>query len=285
MVPRSWLYVPGDRPDRFDKAVASGADQVVLDLEDSVAPLRKQYARDAVCDWLSHHPGTATVRINDPAHEEGRRDLDQILSDPGARARLHGFRIPKVEDPALLRYVGDLVDQVAVDCVLHPLVETALGVLRLPDLVQAHPRLRSVGLGAGDLVAGLAVGAGVEALQWAEGALVFQSAAGGLDSPPMSVHPDVRDLDALSRTSRMGRARGFHGRSAVHPTQVPIINDAFTPEDDEVVRARAVVEALADPEVGVTLTGGRIADAATVKHAERVLALADTYANRSTHTS
>jgi citrate lyase subunit beta/citryl-CoA lyase len=137
------------------------------------------------------------------------------------------------------------------------------------------------GLGAGDLAADLGVGATADAGQWAEGWVVFQSRALGLLPPPMSVFPDIRNLGSLRSDCLRGRALGFYGRSAINPAQVDVINRAFTPPGEEVARAREIVRSLQDPGSGVTVVGGHVVDAATVKNAERVIALASQYSDGS----
>jgi citrate lyase subunit beta/citryl-CoA lyase len=280
-LPRSWLYVPGDRPERFPKAVASGADQVVIDLEDSVTLPRKGYARDAAVDWLARSERPVTVRINDIRTPEGRRDLDALLADPQAAAHLRGIRVPKVETGDQARQVSDAVDEARCAGEVYPLVESALGVIRIPEISSAHPRVRMVCLGAGDLAADLGVGVAADAMTWAEGRLVYYSRALGLLPPAMSVFPHVTDTESLRADCARGRAQGFHGRSAVHPVQVSVINHAFTPAPGEVAAAREIINALSGQGGAVTTTGGCVVDAATAKYAERVIALATDYSHGS----
>lgn len=282
------LYVPGDRPDRFAKAVASGADAVILDLEDAVVAGRKAYARSAVAEFVGQEqPVPVQVRVNELTGPELSADLAALTGLSSAAARsggsggavppgLAGLRLPKVESPDTVR---DLARRIAVP--LHPLIESAVGLESAYAIANAHPAVASVGLGEADLRSDLGV-TGEEGLTWARSRLVVAARAAGLPPPAMSVHADVRDLDGLTASCVTGRRLGFVGRSAIHPRQLPVIVAAFRPADDEVARAEELLAAVAEAatrDSGTTvLPDGRFADRAMVAAAERTLALAHRYA-------
>jgi citrate lyase subunit beta/citryl-CoA lyase len=260
----TWLYVPGDRPDRFAKAVASGADAVILDLEDAVAPPRKAYARAAVAEFLGdRHAVPVHVRI---------ASVEDLPATTGAA----GLRLPKVESPEQVRAVAALTG-----AELHPLVESAAGVENAYRIATAHPAVASIGLGEADLRSDLGV-ADEAALAWPRGRLVVAARAAGLPPPAMSVYPDVSDVDGLAASCRLGRRQGFLGRAAIHPRQLPVIVEAFRPEPEEVARAvtllAGVAEAADAGEGTVVLADGRFADRAMVGAARRVVELAARYA-------
>jgi citrate lyase subunit beta/citryl-CoA lyase len=260
----TWLYVPGDRPDRFAKALASGADTVVVDLQDAVAPGRKAYARDTVREFLATpQPVPVTVRINGPA------DLDAIAGLPG----LAGLRVPDV------RAVDD-VERVAVRAPgipLHLTIESAIGVERAYAIASASAAVEAIGLGEADLSSDLGV-TDESGLLWARGRIVLAARAAGLPSPAMSVYPNVSDLDGLARSCVSGRGLGFLGRAAIHPRQLPVIVAAFLPQAAEVDRALEVLDALdaaaARGEGGAVLPDGRFVDRAMADGARRVVAIA-----------
>ncbi|GAA4467165.1 HpcH/HpaI aldolase/citrate lyase family protein [Phytohabitans houttuyneae] len=260
----TWLYVPGDRPDRFAKAVASGADAVILDLEDAVAAPRKEYARAAVADFLTQrHDLPVYVRIASTA-------------DLPAAAGATGLRLPKVETAEQVRAIAALT---AVE--LHPLIESAAGVENAYRIATAHPAVASIGLGEADLRSDLGV-TDETALAWPRGRVVVAARAAGLPPPAMSVYPDVSDVDGLAASCRLGRGQGFLGRAAIHPRQLPVIEAAFRPEPEEVARAVALLAGVAHAaEAGegtVVLPDGTFADRAMVGAAQRVLDLAARYA-------
>ncbi|MFD1930201.1 HpcH/HpaI aldolase/citrate lyase family protein [Nonomuraea mangrovi] len=259
----TWLYVPGDRPERFDKAVASGADVVIVDLEDAVAPARKDEARRNVVDYLGAGRAAVHVRVNDPATEAGRRDLRALAGSPPA-----ALRVPKVESVATL----DLVD---LDVPIHALLESAAGVVNAAAIA-AHPRVAGVALGEQDLTAELSI-TDEAALDHLRLQVVLAAAAAGLPPVPMSVYADIGDEAGLLASTRRGRGLGLFGRAAIHPRQLPVIREAFTPTPEEVARAREIAEAAERAgDVGaVALPDGRFVDAPVLARARRTLALAD----------
>lgn len=263
------LYVPGDRPERFDKAVAAGPDVVILDLEDAVTPARKEFARRAVAEYLaSARPGTVMqVRINGRWTPWWHDDLASLAGLPG----LAGLRVPKVESVDDVRAVSDRLPGME----LHATIETARGVQALAEIA-AGPAA-SVGLGEADLASDLGIGdgAGLEPIRLA---LVVASRAAGLPPPMMSVWTALDDEAGLLASCRVGRARGFLGRTAIHPRQLPTIRAAFTPSEEEVGAARTVLAALESAErdgSGVAVTpDGRMVDRAMRPGAERIVLLA-----------
>ncbi len=193
MTPRSWLYVPGHRADRVAKALAAGADAVVVDLEDAVPPDQKQAARDTALRLAAEggHDRPLWVRVNDPAGPWGEADVDAL-----AGLSLTGLRLPRSEDPAVVREVGD-----RAGLPMQLLVESAAGLARAADLATAHPLVAGLGLGEADLSADLRV-TGDEGLAWARGWVVVAARAAGLPSPVQSVYTDVADLAGLRAEHR-----------------------------------------------------------------------------------
>ena len=180
-----------------------------------------------------------------------------------------GVRIPKCEDPLAL----DDLDRRLGSRPLHVLVESALGVEVAYALTQCVG-VATIGLGEADLRADLGV-TDDAGLLWARSRVVNAAAAAGLPPPNMSVYPDVGDLDGLRRSCEVGRRLGFLGRAAIHPTQLPVIAEAFRPSVDDVARARELVDAAETSESGAVLTAdGRFVDEAVLRQARRTLALA-----------
>ncbi|MFE4963815.1 HpcH/HpaI aldolase/citrate lyase family protein [Streptomyces sp. NPDC056660] len=250
---RSLLFVPGDRPDRFAKAAASGADLVVLDLEDAVAPERKATAREFVRDWLAGGRA-ALVRIN--AHGTPWYEDDLAMAqDAGAP-----LMVPKAEDPE--RLAGHRTVQV-------PLIETALGVLRARELC-AVPGVVRPAFGSIDLAAQLAVNpADREALHHARATLVLAAAAASVAPPVDGVTTAVNDTEAARDDTVYAARLGFSGKLCVHPGQVAVVHEALAPTPGEVRWAREVVEAAAGNTVAVL--GGNMIDKPVVDRARRLL--------------
>lgn len=259
------LYVPGDRPDRVANALAGDAGTVLVDLEDAVAPDRKEYARAEVARILAATTGRAVqVRVNDVHTASGAADLAMVAGLP----RHVGVRLPKVSDPATVRAVASRLPGRE----LHPLLESALGVERAYRIAAADPAVASIGLGEADLAADLG-SADDAALAYPRSRVVVAARAAGLPAPAQSVYPDIRDLDGLAASCRAGRAMGFLGRAAIHPAQLPVIVAAYAPGDAEVAAAR---ELLAAATGGASaLPDGRFVDEAVLRSARRTVAIAD----------
>ena len=248
------LYVPGSRPDRFDKAVAAGAG-VILDLEDSVAAEEKPAARAAVVEWLAttSYDGPLQVRVNAPGSDDLELDLDALPVDVDVR-------LPKVESPEDLKTVADRD--------VHAILESAVGIENALDIAR-HPAVETLALGEADLAAELGLD-GEDAFGWIRSRVVVASAAAGLPAPMMAAYPAVRDLDGLAESCRRGRSLGMRGRTAVHPSQVPVIRAVFAPSAHEVAWATEVLTALDSAGVA-TLTDGSMVDAAMARRARAIL--------------
>jgi citrate lyase subunit beta / citryl-CoA lyase len=269
VTPVTWLYVPGDRPERFATAAASGADVMIIDLEDAVDAAHKDQARANTVDYLSTVPTRSArpavhVRVNDLTTRRGRDDLAALADVPG----LDALRLPKVDSPVDL-------DGVPGPVPVYALLESARGLANT-EAIAAHPRVAGIALGEQDLAAELSL-TDERALDHLRLRVVLAAAAAGVGPVPMSVFTTVTDLEGLRASCAHGRALGMFGRTAIHPRQIPVIRAAFSPTAAEIAEARAVVEAAeAAGETGAfVLPDGRFVDAPIITRARRILALAD----------
>ncbi|MEU5806953.1 HpcH/HpaI aldolase/citrate lyase family protein [Streptomyces sp. NPDC004244] len=261
----TWLYVPGDRAGVVAKALHSGADAVIVDLEDAVSASRKEYARAATAELLAERPPVAVhVRVNALDSPWGGADLAALTGLRG----LSGLRLPKVTAPQQVAQAADRTGGVA----LHALLESALAVERAYDIARAHPALRGLSLGEADLCADLGI-CGEAGLDWPRSRVVVAARAAGLAPPAQSVFPDIRDMEALAASCARGRALGFLGRAAIHPRQLPVIERAYLPAPEEVSAAEEIVAAARRSPGAVALPDGRFVDPAVLAGAERVVAL------------
>ncbi|MEU5684334.1 CoA ester lyase [Streptomyces venezuelae] len=269
--PLTWLYAPGDRPDVVAKALLAGADAVIVDLEDAVAPDRKEYARAATVEFLSSpQPLPVHVRVNALDGPLAEADLRAIAPLPGVA----GLRLPKVTTRAeVIRVAERAVPADGGAPALHALVESALGLEHAFAIATAHPALRGISIGEADLRADLGVRDDT-GLDWARSRVVVAARAAGLAPPAQSVHPDIRDLAGLAASCARGRTLGFLGRAAIHPRQLPVIERAYLPTPAEIERAEEITKAAASDEGALALPDGRFVDKAVVEGARRVLALA-----------
>jgi citrate lyase beta subunit len=268
---RSWLFCPATRPERLPKAETSGADAVVVDWEDAVAPADKDRARAAALPFLCS-PATGArrcLRPNALRTADGLRDLLALL-DAGA---VPDAIVPaKTESAEELRILDAVLGGPHARIRFLPLIETARGLAAAAEIA-AHPRVAGLVLGGADLAADLGAELAWEPLLWSRSRLVQAAAVAGIavvDVPCLAFDDDA----ALAAETRRVRALGFTGKLAIHPRQVAIVNAAFTPDPAEVVQARRIVEAAAAAAGGVAVVDGRMVDAPVVRAAERVLALA-----------
>jgi citrate lyase subunit beta/citryl-CoA lyase len=254
--PLTWLYVPADRPDRVEKAIASRAHAVIVDLEDGVAPGAKAKAREGLSSLLGiRREKPVLVRVN--AGVEA--DLEAL-----AALEIDGVVVPKVARPD---------DVPAIGVPVHCLVESALG-LEAAFAIASQPGVAGISLGEADLRS--ETGVLEEGLDWARARIVNAAVAAGLPRPPQSVYLLVEDPDGLARSCARGRAVGHLGRTAIHPAQLEVIERAYLPTEDEVARARATVERL-ESDLGASALGGELVDAAMLGAARLVVALAERY--------
>ncbi|MCE3555994.1 CoA ester lyase [Pseudonocardia sp. RS11V-5] len=263
---RTLLFVPGDRPERFAKAAASGADLIVLDLEDAVAPAAKPAAREAVREWLAAgNPGM--VRINPPGTEWYDDDVAAVVGAPGTGAAGPApVMLPKAQDPA---EVAELVAALGPAAQVVPLVETALGVHRAVEVCGVEGVVRA-GFGSVDLASELGVDpVDREALRFARSALVLGSRAAGAAAPIDGVTTAVRDEPLLLEDCAHGLSLGFTAKMCIHPAQVGPVATAFSPTPEQVEWARAVVGASAAG--GVAVVDGKMIDKPVVERARALL--------------
>lgn len=265
LLPRSYLFVPGDRPERFDKALTSGADAVVADLEDAVAPAAKAAARDHVARLLEACPDRSriVVRVNDEAAEGFAADLDMLC-----RGRACAVMLPKAERPATIARLRQACPGIAV----LALLESARGVLAAEALAST-PGVQRLVFGTIDyaldmgLQGELADSVGLDA---AAARIALASRACGLAPPVAGVTAAVNDDDRLRLELLRARAHGFAAKLCIHPRQVPLVHAALAPGADELAWARRVLDA-ANGAPGAVLLDGRMIDRPVVEFARRIL--------------
>ncbi|WP_236796221.1 CoA ester lyase [Amycolatopsis sp. GM8] len=249
---RALLFVPGDRPDRFDKAVASGADGVIVDLEDAVADADKDAARSQVDEWLSRG-GEALVRINGSGTPQFEADLELVAK--------HGCPVvlPKAEDPRVLA---------GIEVPLVPILETALGIEAAMALC-AVKNVARVAFGSVDLATQLGVRHDDElALGYARSRLVLASTANGIAPPIDGVTTTLDEESALIADIQHARRLGFGAKLCIHPKQVPVVRKGFLPTEEELRWARQVLTAGAS----ASAVDGQMVDRPVLERARRLLA-------------
>ena len=268
MTERSYLFVPGNRPDRFEAASRAGADVVLIDLEDAVAPADKAAARRAASEWLAASR-PAHLRINGADTEWFDEDL-LLLTLPGAQ----GVMLAKAEEVAPLTAVQRAATRALP---LIPLIESARGLWNVMALASA-PGVARLAFGSVDFQLDLGIDGEREELLMARSQLVLASRVAGLLPPLDGVTMTLDDMEALSRDVAYARRLGFGGKLCVHPRQVAVINDGFLPTATEVAWARRVVAAAAAAEDNACRVDGKLVDRPVIDRARAILRTADSKA-------
>lgn len=274
---RSWLYVPGNRPDRLASAPGRGADAIIVDLEDAVATADKNAARDAAARWLAGQRAPSCdlwVRVNalalaDDVRATTTRELSGIVV-PKADAALLAQADAALRERERALSLPDGQFQVVA------LIETASALLSAARIAAA-PRVVHLGLGEADLIAELRLrpSANRDELRSLRLQVVLGAAAAGIGAPIAPASTDFRDLDMLRQSTQELYRLGFRARTAIHPAQIPVINSVFTPDAGEIEQARALVAAFERGGAGASVDEhGRMIDSAVVRPAREVLARA-----------
>jgi (S)-citramalyl-CoA lyase len=264
---RSWLFTPATKPDRFDRAAEAGADVLILDLEDAVAPPDKEAARRSALEWLAGQGGggvARVLRVNAPGTLFGLEDLLALARSP---AQPDMVLVPKADSAGTLRLVDAVLGEAGKTARLVALIESAQGVAAAEEIARSTPRLAALFFGAADLAADLGADVAWEPLLAARSRVVNAAALAGLaavDSPFFALAED----EGLRAEARAASRMGFTAKAAIHPRQVAAINEAFTPTADQVSEARLI---LAENAKGVGTVGGRMIDEAVARKARRIL--------------
>lgn len=261
---RTALFVPATRPERIAKALASGADRVIVDLEDAVEEALKDQARDNLRDFLVGHPeAQILVRVNAPGHRAHDADLEVCREHAGVT----GVLLPKTETMEQIHLAH------ATGKPVWPIIESARGLVALP-LLAGTPGVERLSFGSLDLGLDLNLRTDSEAaeqvLAQARYAVLLNSCAAGLAAPLDGVFPAIQDTEGLHRHVAFARDMGFGGALCIHPAQVPVIHGALEPDAEELQWARRVVEK-ANNGAGVFTLDGRMVDAPVISRARSIL--------------
>lgn len=279
MARRSILFSPGDQPDLLRKAPDAGADVVVMDLEDGVAPGEKDAGRACVNEVLAD-PGfdpdcEVCLRVN-PDMTTADDDLAGALA---GGATVDSVMLPKPDSAGAVEDLASLLDEHDVDAPVLALCESAAGVLHAEEIAAAEP-VDAVAIGAEDLAADVGASRseeGIEVLHAREH-VVLAAAAAGVDAVD-TVFTDIEDTDRLAEETAFARDLGFDGKMAIHPAQVSVVNEAFTPTAEQIEWARRVLDAAEGAAAegrGVFRVDGEMIDAPLVARAEDIVERAET---------
>jgi citrate lyase subunit beta/citryl-CoA lyase len=232
LAPRSYLFVPGNRPDRFAKAAASGVDVVVIDLEDAVPPAEKKIARAALAEWLSTNSTPVAVRVNDVNSEWFRDDIAVCRAPSVAAVMLP--KTERIDDIFLCEFAGKPTD-------ILPMIETAQGFRNVVAIAQHRLTTRLV-FGNVDFQLDLGIDGDDEQLLYFRSQIVFASRIGNLLPPVDGVSTTLDDPEQITRDTLRAKRLGFGAKLCIHPKQVAAVNAAFIPSEKDVEWAQRVAD-------------------------------------------
>lgn len=262
---KSVLFVPGSRPERFDKAFATGANRIIVDFEDAVEEELKAQARENLAGYLSERPDAkVVVRINAVGHPQHQDDLDFCRSAAGVSAVM----LPKAESPEQLWGLGYLEKP------LWPLLESAKGIRALDAIAQVSG-VERLTFGALDLGLDLGLRAGSAAAQKVMDQVRYQmilaSVSAGLAKPIDTVFADIANVEGLRQMASDGRDMGFVGMLCIHPSQVAVANEVYSPSEAEIEWAKKVIAAASTQSAAAFRLEGRMVDAPVIRQAKQLL--------------
>ncbi|MET0541081.1 MAG: CoA ester lyase [Variovorax sp.] len=259
----TYLFVPGDRPDRFSKAVATGADVVVLDLEDAVTPDRKGVARSRVADALATDKFRACVRINGADTQWFEEDL-RLLALPGVMAVM----LPKAETAQAFGAIADAAG--ASNVAVIPIVETARGLSRVESLANGAG-VHRLAFGSVDFQLDLGIEGDEQELLFARSQIVLASRLAGVVAPIDGVTLAVNDAAQAHRDALRARRLGFGGKLCIHPAQIAPVREAFAPDAQAIAWANGVLAAAAQSTAGALTYEGRLIDKPVIDRARTLI--------------
>lgn len=258
--PRSYLFVPGNRPDRYAKAIAAGADAVIVDLEDAVPPNDKPSARAALAAWLS--PDHAVlIRVNGAESQWFREDLG-LCKSPG----IAGVLLPKAENVEDIRAIAERSE---ASTPILALIETARGFWNAHAL--AHPKVQRFVFGSIDFQLDLGIQGEQEELLYFRSQLVLVSRIAGLEAPVDGVTTAIEDAERIRADTLRAKRLGFGAKLCIHPRQVNVVNECFEPTAEEQSWAKRIVEAAEAVHGAAVSVDGKMVDRPVIARAEAIL--------------
>lgn len=272
---RSFIFVPGLRPELFQKALASGADIVCVELEDGIAPKDKDAAR-ANALRLFETPTAPdgierVVRINALREAFGLADVRAVLE---AATPPPVLMLPKVRDPEEVVLLDDLLSERGHETRLHVIIETSRALEAAFEIAHCSPRIDALFFGGVDMAAELRCRNAWEPLLYARSRVVHAAAAAGLDVVDVPFL-DLGDAQGLADEAARAKALGFAGKGAIHPSQIAVLNEVFTPSADEIARARGIIAAFEQADTGLVVIDGKLIEKPVLREMRRIVAIAE----------
>jgi (S)-citramalyl-CoA lyase len=270
---RSFIFAPGLKPEMYPKALASGADIVCVELEDGIAPKDKDAARHNAMALFAEPQADdgveRIVRINCLREAFGVSDVQAVLATDTPPPAL---MLPKVRTPDEIVWLDNLLTERGHETRLHIIIETNAGLEAVHDIARASPRIDALFFGGVDMAAELRCQNAWEPLLYARSRVVHAAASIGVDVIDVPFL-DLEDLEGMEREARLARDLGFSGKGSIHPKQIQVLNDVFTPDKARVDHARRVIQAFEEADTGLVVIDGKLIEKPVLREMHRVLAI------------
>jgi len=274
-VRRSFIFTPGLNPEMFPKALASGADMVCIELEDGIAIKDKDEARKNTINALKNlkinNDVELVVRVNCQRTKPGLLDLEAFIS---SKLNVKALMLPKVKTPDEITFIDDLLTDCNMDTDLHVIMETNEALENIYDIAHASKRIAALYFGGVDMAAELRVPNSYENLIYARSKLVHAGASVGIDVIDVP-YLDLEDMDGMKKEAELVRNLGFTGKGSIHPKQINILNEVFTPSKEEIIKAKRIIDQFNASDTGLVVIDGKLIEKPVLREMKRRILVAD----------
>ena len=274
-VRRSFIFTPGLNPDMFPKAIASGADMVCIELEDGIAIKDKDEARKNTIEALKTLEVKSgvelVVRVNCQRTKFGLLDLEAFIS---SKLKVKAIMLPKVKTPDEIKFIDDLLTDCNLDTDLHVIMETNEALQNIYDIAHSSKRIVALYFGGVDMAAELRVPNSYKNLLYARSKLVHAGASVGIDVIDVP-YLDLEDMDGMKKEAELVRDLGFTGKGSIHPKQINILNEIFTPSKEEISKAKKIVDQFSESDTGLVVIDGKLIEKPVLREMQRKILIAD----------
>ena len=272
---RTFIFAPGLKPEMYPKALACGTDIVCVELEDGIAPKDKDEAREKGMALFTSPQADdgieRIVRINCLRTAFGLADVNAVLATDTPPPAL---MLPKVMTTDEIIWLDDLLSERGHDTRLHVIIETNASLEAVHDIAQASTRIDALFFGGVDMAAELRCKNAWDPLLYARSRVVHAAASAGIDAIDVP-YLDLEDPDGMAREATLARELGFSGKGSIHPKQIPILNDVFTPSESEIAHARRILDAFAKADTGLVVVDGKLIEKPVLRDMQRILSIAE----------
>ena len=274
-VRRSFIFTPGLNPEMFPKALASGADMVCIELEDGIAIKDKDEARKNTINALKNlkinNDVELVVRVNCQRTKPGLLDLEAFIS---SKLNVKALMLPKVKTPDEITFIDDLLTDCNMDTDLHVIMETNEALENIYDIAHASKRIVALYFGGVDMAAELRVENKPENLVYARSKLVHAGASVGVDVIDVP-YLDLENMDGLKKEAEFVKNLGFTGKGSIHPKQINILNEIFTPSQKEISHAKKIIDQFNKSDTGLVVIDGKLIEKPVLREMQRKILVAD----------